>query len=297
MSINEYLNDTRNRAKGELTTSVEIVQAIAFPKPSSLALEKPIWKRIDDVVVVAADLKGSTKISYAKQDRVGARVYQAATGNCARILDHFDAAFIDIQGDGVFGIFHGERPRERAIAAAYTIKSFSSAGLGPLLAEQFGIDAPALADTGLKVGVADGTLLAKRIGVRGDHNEPVWAGKPVNYATKCAQAADRHGIVITDRVFERLEDNDYVIYSCGCVGGQEPELIAPLWSNTSVPTLGGDSSCKVFPQATAWCEKHGDDFCSHIVAGDKHRDDVPDTLATVKTDDTEKEPGEMQDAA
>lgn len=293
--INEYLAATRERAKGELATPVDIVRAVAFPSPSSLALEKPIWKRIDDVVVVAADLKGSTKISYAKQDQVGARIYQAATGNATRILDHFCADFIDVQGDGVFGIFHGEHPRERAIAAAFTIKSFSSAALGPLLAEEFGDELPSLADTGLKIGVADGTLLAKRIGVRGEHNEPVWAGKPVNYATKCAQAADRHGVVITDRVFSRLEDNDYAIFSCGCPGGDQP-IVVPLWGSLTVPALGGDAGCKVFPTASSWCATHGDEFCRRIVAGDKRRGDIPPGLATVIAEASESF-GDLRNAA
>lgn len=273
MSALDFLSETLDQASDDLKTSVEIEEAEIFPKVSDLVLDVPRWKKIENTVVVATDLKGSTKISYAKQDRVGARLYQASSGHCARILDHFEAEFIDIQGDGVFGIFHGDKARESAIASAFTLKSFS-VQLAPMITEYLGPDAPEVGETGLKIGMADGTLLAKRIGVRGEHNEPVWAGKPVNYATKCAQEADRHELIITDRLFEHYKRNDYVVYSCGhAVNGQE-SAPGPLWEEAEVETLGDDSSCKKFAMATSWCEHCGDQFCAHILDGDTDRDNV-----------------------
>ncbi|MEA2676620.1 MAG: hypothetical protein QOJ81_761, partial [Chloroflexota bacterium] len=275
-----YLSKTADLASGQLSTAVEVETASTFPTPGKLALEKPLWMKVEDVVVVATDLKGSTKISYSKQDQVGARVYQASSGNCARIFQRFDAQFIDIQGDGLFAIFQGELAAERAMAAAFTLKSFSSRDLARLIDEHLGANAPEGFETGLKIGVDAGTILAKRIGVRGDHNEPVWAGKPVNYATKCAQAADRHEVIITDRFYELIKSNDYAHFSCGCQWGLDEsntpyrlDELAPssLWGATEVETLGDHSSCKAFPGASSWCELHGDDFCAAIEAGDGDR--------------------------
>jgi class 3 adenylate cyclase len=280
--INSYLEETRERAEAEMSDSIEIEPVQSFPKPSALAFRDPIWKKIDNCVVVAADLKGSTKISYARQDRIGARVYQASSGNCARILDHFGASFIDIQGDGVFGIFHGDKPWNFGIAAAFTLKSFSAMTLGPVIAEHFGEEIEELKETGLKIGMTDGTLLAKQIGVRGEHHEPVWAGKPVNYATKCAQAAESHGLLVTDRVFDRVADNDHVRFSCGCVHGEQVGQPAPMWEVIEVPELGEDSGCKLFASVTGWCAHHGNDFCDRILDGDGDRDDLPDDIAPLK---------------
>lgn len=281
-SINDYLGQIMEQAEDDLTTSVTIEQATSFPTPSKLYLEKPVWKKIDDAVVVATDLKGSTKISYSKQDRVGARVYQASTGNCARIFERFDAQFVDIQGDGLFGIFHGELAVERAIACAFTLKSFSTRDLARLIEAHLGADVPEGFETGLKIGVGAGTILAKRIGVRGEHNEPVWAGKPVNYATKCAQAAEAHEIILTGRYFELVGGNDYVRYSCGCdVVRQGDEIVrvigtnpGPLWSEIEVETLGEHSACLNFPGRSSWCEHHGDDFCAAIEAGATDREEL-----------------------
>ena len=291
MSINEFLSETAERAESDLSTAVTIEKATAFPTPGDLYLEKPVWKRIEDAVVVATDLKGPTRISYSKQDRVGARVYQASTGNCSRIFQRFSAQFVDVQGDGLFGILHGELAAERAIATAFTLKSFSSAALARLIDEQLGADLPEGFETGLKIGIDAGTLLAKRIGVRGDHNEPVWAGKPVNYATKCAQAAERHELIVTDRFFKLVADSDYVRYSCGHSGGVPDQTPAPLWMETEVATLGDDSGCKTFPQATSWCEHHGDEFCNAIETGLTDREeleglDLPD-FAEAPPEDSE----------
>jgi class 3 adenylate cyclase len=274
MSITDFLNDTAARTESNLKTAVEIQQTKTFPAPGSLFLERPTWKRIDDAVVVATDLKGSTKISYSRQDRVGARVYQASTGNCARIFQRFDAQFVDIQGDGLFAIFHGEHAVGRAVAAAFTLKSFSASALGPMIDTHLGSDLPAGFNTGLKIGIDIGTLLAKRIGVRGNHNEPVWAGKPVNYATKCAQAADRHELIVTDRFFAKIKDNAYARYTCGCAGGVPDQGVVPLWAETQVETLGSHSSCKVFTAASSWCANHGDQFSAAIESGLTARDDI-----------------------
>jgi len=274
MSITQFLSETAERAKSDLKTSVTIEKASTFPTPNKLYLEKPVWKRIENTVVVATDLKGSTRISYTKQDRVGARVYQASTGNCSRIVQRFGAKFVDVQGDGLFAIFHGDFAAEQAIAAAFTLKSFSVSALARIIDEQLGADLPEGFETGLKIGIDAGTLLAKRIGVRGDHNEPVWAGKPVNYATKCAQAADRHELIVTDRFFKLVEEIDYVVYSCGCAGGEPGQTPGPLWRQTEVETLGDHSSCKTFPQASSWCPHHGDEFCAAIEGGEAYRSEL-----------------------
>ena len=285
----DWFSETCEAARKDLTTPVEIKTGDDFPSITDLALDIPRWHRIGNAVVVVTDLKGSTRISYAKQDRVGARLYQASTGHCARILNEFGAEFIDIQGDGTFGIFHGSRAHEAAIAAAFTLKSFSSK-LAPMITAYLGDDAPEIGESGLKIGMADGTLLAKRVGVRGEHNEPVWAGKPVNYATKCAQAADRHDIVSTDRVFEHFKDQGYVTHSCGHSDGAEG-VVRPLWGDFEVETLGDDSACKIFRAASSWCEHHGDEYCAAILAGDR-RADLPEGIAPLRDPEPEPVAGE-----
>ena len=263
-SVNSTLGDQHESAKGDLTSAVEIVNVDTFPSMSDLYVEKRKWLRIRNVVAVATDLKESTALNFDKYAQTSARLYQAVTGSVVRLFSLFDAQFVAIQGDGVFALFHGERAYERAFAAAASIKTFSQRSVGPLIDEHFAESFP---DTGLKTGIGSGILVAKKVGVRGT-NEPVWAGKPVNFAVKCAQRADRHELIATAAVYEKLAVNDYIAYSCGCPSG----VTAPLWGEIEVEKLGKHSKCMHL--LSNWCELHGDEFCRAILAGEKSRDDL-----------------------
>jgi len=123
MEVSKILKETGERAASELGTSVKIEEVDEFPEPDDLHLERRIWKKIDEVVVVSADLKGSTKLNFKKYAQTSAQLYEAVTGNMVRIVDEFDPGFIDIQGDGLFALYHGERRYERAFCAARPSRS------------------------------------------------------------------------------------------------------------------------------------------------------------------------------
>src|SRR5205823_2883503 len=144
-----------------------------------------------------------------------ASIYEAATGGLTRIFNDFDADFVAVQGDGAVGLFWGNKRLERALCAGITIKTFSELTLIPRLEKRW----PELPNTGFKVGVAASSLLVKRVGVpRTAHQEPVWAGKAVNYAAKCAPQADRHEMIVAGTVWDFAEGNDYLAVSCTCAG-------------------------------------------------------------------------------
>lgn len=263
-SVNGLLDDQHDAAKSDLTTPVEIEDVESFPSLGDLYVEKRKWLRIRNVVAVSTDLKESTALNFDKYAQTSARLYQAITGSTVKLFSTFGPEFVAIQGDGVFALFHGDLAFERAFCAAASIKKFSQQSVGPLIAETFSDSFP---DTGLKTGIASGILVAKKVGVRGT-NEPVWAGKPVNFAVKCAQQADRHEVIVTEGVYEKLAPNDYVDYSCGCPTGAS----YPLWSEIQVLKLGKHSKCMRL--SSTWCPEHGDDFCRAILEGKKKREDL-----------------------
>jgi class 3 adenylate cyclase len=269
LRVNAILDDQHGRARKDLQEPVEIENVDTFPKLTDLYVDKRKWLRVRNVVAVSADLKSSTALSFNKYAQTSARLYEAATGSAVRLMAKFDPEFMDIQGDGIFGLFHGERAFERALCAGITLKSFSVRSLEPMIEELFAEGFP---DTGFKVGMSAGVLVAKKVGVRGT-NEPVWAGKPVNYAVKCAGKADRHQLIATANVYERFAGNDYVTHSCGC-----PDSLArPLWVDIEVEKLDKHSQCKLLP--VGWCTKHGDEFCAAILDGKRKRDDVSGRIA------------------
>jgi class 3 adenylate cyclase len=283
VEVNKLVDDSGADARKELRTPVTIEVVDEFPDIDDLYVDKRTWKKITDVVVVSADLKGSTKLNFNKHAQTSAQLYQAVTGNMVRIASSFQPDFVDVQGDGIFALYHGDGSFRRALCAAITLKTFSERHLVPAIESSTPDQFP---DTGLKVGMAAGILAVKKVGVRGT-NEPVWAGKPVNWATKCAAAADRNELIVTRRVFQTFEDNDYVTHSCGCGVGADGERVpdaktpSELWTTTEVETLPeADVECKLLK--SNWCPIHGDDFCAAILEGETRRDDVsrPTTVSS-----------------
>lgn len=246
--------------RADLEADIELIE-IGQSFPSTIYADKPKWVVMDDVVAVFGDLRNSTGLNVDRHAKSTARIYEAATGGMVQTLSAFQPSFIDIQGDGAFGLFTGERRYERALCAAVTLRTFSEHTLVPELHRRLPSKPP---ETGVKVGVSAGRLLVKRIGVRGG-NEPVWAGRPVNFAAKCAQAAGTHEVVITPKVYDRIKGNDYLSWSCGCntVAG----TWSPVWHPVRVDTLPSDVGDCYKLVASGWCENHGAEFCEAILSG------------------------------
>lgn len=236
------------------------------------------WYRVDNVVAVFADLKNSTQLSVGKHPRSTAAIYRAATGNVVKIYHDLDADFIQIQGDGAFGLFWGEKAIERAICAAITVKTFSEKTLQPKLERRWP-DAPS---TGFKVGVASGRVLVKNIGTPRNSNEqePIWAGKPVNHAAKAAQQADRNELIVTGSVWIAIENNDYLTVSCGH-GTDTTSAPSALWADVEIEKLGHDEDEAAGRLlAAAWCDECGPGFMAAILDGQTTRDSLDDVKVT-----------------
>lgn len=223
------------------------------------------WFRVRDVVAVFVDLQGSSKLSVGKHPASTAAVYRAAMKNVVKVLHDFEADFIQVQGDGAFGLYWGDRAIERAVCAGITARTFSERSLEPRLARKWP-DAP---ETGFKVGVAQGDVLVKKIGTPRNPNEqePIWAGKPVNYAAKAAQQANRGEMIATASVWIQIEDNDYLTVSCGH-SGRAKSTPSTLWQDVEIEKLTHDSdeaAGKLLK--TIWCEFCGADFVAAILGG------------------------------
>jgi class 3 adenylate cyclase len=226
------------------------------------------WLKIPDVVAVVFDLKSSTQLGTGRYDTSTARIYKAAVESSVAIASEFDAQFIDIQGDGGFALFWGNLRYERALCAAVTIRTFSAE-----LVDRFVQKFPnGLPETGFKIGVASGRVLVKQLGMprNVDEQEAVWAGRPVNYAAKAAQSADRHEVVVTGSVWDHFEANDYVVYSCSCNGGPT----ANLWKDFTIDRIPDrEKSGRLLK--VGWCENCGAEFCDAIRIGEIKRTDIP----------------------
>lgn len=261
--LEQLLEDLKDHVKTEMVTNPTIVEAGDDFSIDDLYVEARKWHRLDRVVAVVADLKGSTTLSYGKYLSSTAAIYEATTGGLVRAMAAFEPNYIAIQGDGAVALFWGERSVERAMCAAITVKTFSERHLVPQLKAKWS----ALPETGLKVGVAMSRVAVKKVGIpRSDHQEPVWAGKAVNYAAKCAQQANVDQLIVTGSVWDYVEANDYLSASCDC------GTPLALWSDVDIDKIHADDGERTGSMLTSsWCKIHGAEFCAAILDGQTSR--------------------------
>jgi class 3 adenylate cyclase len=268
MDLNELLEDLEVTTKSELSSMPEVVDVGDDLDVSKLPIVVRKWTRLSEVVAVVADLKGSTTMGTGKRAASTASIYEAGTGGIVKIFDKFAADFIQIQGDGAVALYWGQSCYERAMCAGITAKTMSVH-----LAEEIEKKWPDGPKTGFKVGVASGRVLVKRVGTprNPSQQEPVWAGKPVNYATKAAQCADRHELVATGSVWDHIERNDYLTMSCTCGDGP----MDSIWKDFEINKLNeGDPERQGRRLLSSWCVAHGEEYCNAILDGQKNRPEV-----------------------
>ena len=269
LDVAALLADLDDNVKTEIasTPAVENWNPDTFDV-ATLPITARRWTKIPDLVAVVADLKNSTRLGPGKHAASTASIYQAATGNVVTVYDKFGADFIQIQGDGAFALFWGDLRFERALCAGITVKTFSED-----MVERLEKKWPDADPTGFKVGIASHRVLVKRIGTPRNpaQQEPVWAGKPVNYAAKAAQQADRHQLLVTGSVWDQIENNDYLTVTCPCNGGPS----ATLWTDVVIDKIPDDDKERLGRRLrSTWCVHHGAEYAAAVMAGKRKRDDA-----------------------
>jgi class 3 adenylate cyclase len=264
------LNDALNeKVATEMESNPEVVSVGIDLDMNELPIEARRWIKVDDVVVVVADLRNSTRLATGRKDGSLGAIYEAAIGGITQIFDSFEVDYFQAQGDGGVAIFWGVDRYARAICAAITVKTFSELTLVPKLNRKFG----ELPETGYKIGIASGDVLVKKVGKPRnlELQTPVWARDPVNYAAKCAQQSDVHKVLVTASVWGWVEENDYIALSCGCKSGPSDSI----WKSQEISHLRTDDDDRFGRVLSGkWCENCGDAFCNAVLEGKTKRDDV-----------------------
>jgi class 3 adenylate cyclase len=180
------------------TTSGRVV-----PVPSSVGLGNQAIE-FDEVVVLYADLDGSTTMVDKKSWQFSAEVYKTYLHCAAKIIKSEDGVITAYDGDRIMAVFIGERMRSRAALAGLRLNSAVRNIINPAIRNQY-----PQSDFVLKhvVGVDVSSIRATRTGVRGD-NDLVWVGRAANYAAKLTSLpSDSWQIWITSDVYNRLAPN------------------------------------------------------------------------------------------
>lgn len=199
-----------------------------------------------------------------KHDKSTAELYQFFTNTMVRILHQFGASYIDVKGDGVFGLFDSDLPHT-ALAGAVTCKTFAT--------DIFAKKAQSRRQVELEchIGIDQKTVLVKRIGIEprgGDDSHlrnEVWAGKPVNMSAKLAARAAGGQLLASDRFYSKLDD-ERATHSCGC-GTTEDSV--ELWSPIDVSDDKRFDFEWAYLLTSKWCAVHGREYCQGLIASEK----------------------------
>ncbi|OGY76750.1 MAG: hypothetical protein A2240_00850 [Candidatus Jacksonbacteria bacterium RIFOXYA2_FULL_43_12] len=247
-------------------------------------LENPTWLGGDkEFVCLFIDLDNSSILSFKKHAVTMAKIYDYVTQNIVDTLNFAPckANYIDIKGDGAFGIYEGEKAIFKALCAAVTFKTFFDKHIRIKfpINEQQGFLAKNHKTINCKMAIEQGKILVKKIGKRGDNNE-VWAGRLINNASKLASLSKKiyqtdielfteqqSLLIVSENVYKKLSSkSQYTITSCGhdfC--GQETKIRADLWKSYSISANEDVYGNIVYYMASRWCNKCGDTYMEEIL--------------------------------
>ena len=276
MSFLKGLINERKAAADDRYDSFEIEEISSIRRISEDAyLESPTWLGGDEeFVCLFIDLDKSSALSFRHNPSTMARIYDYFTQSVVDIITAapFSADYIDIKGDGAFGIFEGKNASARALCAALTFKTFFEKVVRPKFQNQTEV-------MNCKMAISKDKVLVKKIGKRGDNNE-VWAGRVVNNAAKLAsltkdiyaaniflRPTDVSLLVLSDKVYEELLSKaPYTTRTCGHdFNGNETGMQADTWAAydcTVDEAVHGDCA---WYTSTRWCGECGDEYMKKIL--------------------------------
>ena len=258
-------------AQAKLGVKIKRVGEVADTGPANRGL----WHQISNVTAVFADLKGSTELNANEGARVAAYAYTYFIRAMAVILERFSGRYVDVQGDGIFGLFSGPSSHFYAAACAITMKT----QMEKEIAVRFRKDASTRRRLAAGIGIDRGTLLVRRLGLRGTRMNEVWAGTTLNVAAKLSSVAGRNQVVMSERAFNEYARGSKLrrralLQSCGCDGPVRGRgLDLPLgeakdsWNRERAPGRLGLDFDSIHRLGKGWCPIHGPEFCEAIVTG------------------------------
>ena len=276
--LNDVVTDVSRQLKDQAKLGVQLTRCNDVPKTGPT--NKGLWYQISKVTAVFADLKQSTELSTESKSspEPAAYAYTYFIRTMALILERFGAGYVDIQGDGIFGLFGGDSDSVfDAAAAAVTMRTVVEREVVKRFEEDTTVDWKLCAGIGMDCG----TLLVRRLGLWGTTKQnEVWAGTSVNVAAKLSSLAGSNQVVVSERIFTQFNKatklrKRALLWSCGCNNGDgqgaglnaaESETSC-LWEEAEQPGGLGLDFDRIFTLNSKWCDTHGEEFCEAIVTG------------------------------
>ena len=235
--------------------------------PETGPAHRGLWFQIPDVTAVFADLNGSTRLSAAQNPLEPTSALNHFARAMEIALDRFEARYVAVQGDAVFGLFSGKGSMFRAAACAITMRTL----VEDVVAPQLHHDAATNWNLTAGIGIDRGTVLVRRLGINATGQNEVWTDQPVNVAAKLSSLADANQIVVSDRVFARYKQfskarQQALLMPCSCKARRQG---ADLWRKKAAPKHLELDIDHIYRRSDKWCDRHGVEFCKTLITGQR----------------------------
>jgi len=156
--------------------------------------------RLDEAVVLYADMSGSTEMVDSKSWTFCAEVYKAFLNSAARIIKSEGGTVTAYDGDRIMAVYIGGSKNTSAARTALKLNYCRLHIINPLIERHYPTASFKLQHV---VGIDRTTLRASRTGVRGA-NDLVWVGRAANYAAKLTALSTDFPSRITEEVYNGL---------------------------------------------------------------------------------------------
>jgi class 3 adenylate cyclase len=265
MKIHEFIKDLKEKSEIRFNDfEIEETSSILRIKDDSY-LEKPTWIGGDTkFVCLFIDLNKSSKMSFKKHPKTMAKIYDYFTQNIVDVFNNSDFAadYIDIKGDGAFGIFEGEYASYKAMYAAISFKCLFDEKIKTKFKDDENNN------LSCKIGIHKDKILVKKIGKKGDYNE-VWAGRLVNNSAKLSEKykdinTSSVPIILSEEVYLDFKaEQRFGFYHCH--NGDENILEQKIPTFKEVDDFDDETfGNKFYYTEVGWCNYCADNYIAEL---------------------------------
>jgi class 3 adenylate cyclase len=198
MGLKEELSEEVGKI---FSTRWNVTDATVVPESDSVTFAN-VAKRLEDAVVLYADLSYSTKLVDEKGWEFAAEVYKTFLHCAAKVIRAEGGSITAYDGDRIMAVYLGNTKNTSAARTALKLNWVRLFIINPLLKKQYPNSNYEVRHV---VGIDSSELRAAKTGVRGD-NDLVWVGRAANHAAKLSSLPVPESSWITGEVYDRLID-------------------------------------------------------------------------------------------
>jgi uridylate cyclase len=159
--------------------------------------------RLEDAVVLYADMSGSTALVDSHKWHFAAEIYKSFLTCAARVIRFEGGDITAYDGDRIMAVYLGDSKSTAAARTALKINYCAIHIINPLVEKHYPKNTYRLKHV---VGVDRSELHVARTGVRGA-NDLVWVGQAANYAAKLSDLSSDYPSRITGQVYDHLHES------------------------------------------------------------------------------------------